>query len=377
MQKNRRKYLNFAPDIHTSTDMLHYFFSTLPFEACLFWLVVLTVKFREHDAAKRMLTLFAAACTILYLCHALYFLGHNTRLSEVVWAYCSLSVYPIYYLYLCRLTSSKVSPITMAAILMPGLVVATTMATMPGEATELVRKVVFMGQVIGTFILGTKRLKQFDREINEVYSNTEKKDTRSLQVFLACFIATSCLSAIASSIGRNHFLPDNAGEWWMVAIPSVLFTTMLFILFHIGYSRNFTIEQYEQDKGEPKDTGEQPSANNEENMKLLAERLRILMDDKQMFLQKDLKIGDVANELGVCRTYVSNCINQCYEQSFSDLINSLRIAHAEQMLRAEGESTKMLYIALESGYSNEQSFYRNFKKITGKSPSEWLRDQDK
>lgn len=355
--------------------MLNYFFSTLPFEVCLFWFVVLAMKFRKNDIAKRMLAVFAGVCTVLYLCHAFYFLGHSDLLTETVWVFCSMSVYPLYYLYICRLTSSRLSPKLAFAILLPGFAVAALVAFAPSAAIELMRKIVFAGQVLGIFYFGQKRLRLFDRKLAEVYADTEQKSTERLQWLLVCFIATSATSAVISSIGRSFFLSKNAEEWQLVAIPSILFSIMLFALFYIGYTRHFTIEQYEHDNVETSPDVDTLPLPSESTMQQLGVRLDHLMKEEKMYLRKDLKIGDVANAVGVCRTYVSNYINQAHGCSFSDYINCMRIAHAKSLLLNGDENTKMMVIALESGFNNEQSFYRNFRKQTGLSPAEWVRHE--
>lgn len=93
------------------------------------------------------------------------------------------------------------------------------------------------------------------------------------------------------------------------------------------------------------------------------------LKENQYFLNKNLKITDMAQEMGTCRTYVSNYINKTYGCSFSDYVNQLRIDYAKQLLKNEQE--KLSSIADRSGFSSEQSFYRNFKKFVGMTPSEW------
>ena len=74
-------------------------FPYLPFLVSLLWLIVFAAHFRSLDLAKRILLLFAFFCTSLYFCHALFFTGHRNMLFENVWSFCSLSVYPLYYIY--------------------------------------------------------------------------------------------------------------------------------------------------------------------------------------------------------------------------------------------------------------------------------------
>ena len=98
------------------------------------------------------------------------------------------------------------------------------------------------------------------------------------------------------------------------------------------------------------------------------------MERKQMFLEKGLKINDVAKEIGSCRTYVSNYLNKTKGETFSDYINRLRIKHALTVLEQDHQ-IKNIALAERLGFASEQSFYRNFKKFTGKTPAEWKEEK--
>ncbi|MEN6454397.1 MAG: hypothetical protein ABFD10_09070 [Prolixibacteraceae bacterium] len=73
---------------------------------CAFWLVALLVDKRHYDRAKRMLSVFMFFAFILYLCHAVFFHGEQRLYARLDGLYtcCSLSVYPLYYLYIRSLT---------------------------------------------------------------------------------------------------------------------------------------------------------------------------------------------------------------------------------------------------------------------------------
>lgn len=103
----------------------------------------------------------------------------------------------------------------------------------------------------------------------------------------------------------------------------------------------------------------------------LLEDIITLFEKKQIFLRQGLKIEDVARECMSNRTYVSNAINSYYGQSFSNLVNSFRVEYAKQLILTNGLTMKFSTIGLSSGFGDEVSFIRNFKKFTGSTPSEW------
>ncbi len=62
-------------------------------------------------------------------------------------------------------------------------------------------------------------------------------------------------------------------------------------------------------------------------------KIENLKTEEQLYLTNKLKINDVSKRLGLCRTYVSNYINQTHDCNFSDYINKLRVEHAKNYCR--------------------------------------------
>ncbi len=102
----------------------------------------------------------------------------------------------------------------------------------------------------------------------------------------------------------------------------------------------------------------------------LMDRIVHLMDEEQLYLRSDLKVQDVAVSLGTNSHYVSECINSVRGQSFTQFVNVCRIRHAQELLRQPDAKTAS--VAIQSGFSTESSFFRNFKSVTGMTPREWV-----
>ena len=102
----------------------------------------------------------------------------------------------------------------------------------------------------------------------------------------------------------------------------------------------------------------------------LLQRICQLMDEERPFLNNELKIADLATSLGTNVTYISNCINSQKGCSFIQFVNGYRIDYAKQLLRKHPDK-KISEVWAASGFANETSFFRNFKALTGMTPSEW------
>ena len=349
--------------------MLRTLLSFIPFYVCLFWLIAFIAHYRKSDLPKKILTFFLGTCTVLYLCHGLYFTVGLPHEMECLWTLCSLSVYPLYYIYICHLVSRPKASRRLLLILLPGTAVAAAKYLFLGDAADEARKLLFAVQVFAVVYFGYRKLRAFDREIANVYADTEGRDTSAVKHLLIAFMMTSLCSAVANALGKQYFAQSD----WLVLGILTPFSAMLFALSYIGFTRDFSFEQFaadgEEDSEEPADSA--PTVE-ESEVGRSVERLFI---DQQLYLTPNIKIGDVARASGICRTYVSNYINQTKGMSFSDYINSLRIDHAKMLLISNTENVKISAIAAQSGFSSEQSFYRNFHKFTGMKPLEWLKAQ--
>lgn len=349
--------------------MLRSLFCFIPFFVCLFWFITFITHYRKCDTAKKFLTWFLCICVVLYFCHALFFTVGLSHPMECLWTLCSLSVYPLYYAYICNLVSRPNTPHKLFLILLPGIIVAVAKYFYPGDTVDNARKILFAIQVFIVIYFGYRKLHTFDRDIANVYADTEGRDTTAVKHLLIAFVITSLCSAIANALGRQYFAQSD----WMVFAVLTPFSVMLFALSYIGFIRDFSFEQFAEDS---KEYTEQPTGNTTAiEEREVGNSIEKFFITKQLYLTPNLKIGDVAKSTGICRTYISNYINQTKGMSFSDYINSLRVEHAKNLLSSNVENTKIATIATRSGFSSEQSFYRNFHKFTGMKPLEWVKEQ--
>ena len=102
----------------------------------------------------------------------------------------------------------------------------------------------------------------------------------------------------------------------------------------------------------------------------LQTRITDLVEEKQLFLIKDLKITDIARELGTNATYISACINGQMGVSFPDFISRYRVEYALKLMQEHPEMSSV-EVWDASGFNNEKTFFRRFRLQTGMTPAEW------
>lgn len=108
----------------------------------------------------------------------------------------------------------------------------------------------------------------------------------------------------------------------------------------------------------------------EEQQKTTLEKLKSLMETEKPFLQSDFSLPQLADRLKLSVHIVSQVINDGLGKSFFEMTAEYRVATAKQLLKDQ-PNIKIEEIAEQVGYNSKSSFNTAFKKITGKTPSEF------
>jgi AraC-like DNA-binding protein len=99
---------------------------------------------------------------------------------------------------------------------------------------------------------------------------------------------------------------------------------------------------------------------------------------QEMYKQPRLSVNDLSESTGINVKDISWAINLGSERNFCDYINSLRIEDLKQKLLAGDSSNhSLLEIAFASGFSSKSTFNAVFKKEEGKTPSQFIRMNQK
>lgn len=102
------------------------------------------------------------------------------------------------------------------------------------------------------------------------------------------------------------------------------------------------------------------------------QRIREKLEVEKSFLDDTLTLATFARSLDLSKKYVSDLINQRLGYTFREAINYYRVEEARRLIQDEQHISRgLIQIGMESGFNNKVSFYRTFKRFTGKSPSEY------
>jgi AraC-like DNA-binding protein len=121
----------------------------------------------------------------------------------------------------------------------------------------------------------------------------------------------------------------------------------------------------------------QKSGLNADSSENLHRHLEAVMNNEKIFRESELSLTDLALRLNTQPNYLSQVINEREGKNFYDYINTLRIEEFKRIASSpESRKYTLLALAQECGFNSKSSFNRYCKKVTGKSPSEFMQTQD-
>ena len=372
--------------------MLAILVSSLPMIVCGVLSVLIVLSLYDcRNMAKTRLLFFMATATLLYLAHFIYFnrLMAVIPLTDAIYCFCNLAVFPLYYLYIVELTDYRPNRWRQAIYLLPSLLggVAVGLLYILMDRQEMTLfiehylygnefaslfgltfwqamihvavRIVFALQVPLVLYFGFRRITAYNAVVETNYSDIEGKRIIRVKTLLVLFAVTSLASFIFNLIGRQRFM----GEAVPLAIPAVLFSMLLLLIGHVGLNQRFSVQDIEAEVFLESEPIPEDCAYSE-----LLEKIRKLMSEEKLYLYPNLKVSDLARLLNSNRNYIYNAINVEMGISFSDYINSQRIDYASQLLKAHPELS-INDVMFKSGFTSTSAFYRNFKKFKGITPT--------
>jgi AraC-like DNA-binding protein len=119
-----------------------------------------------------------------------------------------------------------------------------------------------------------------------------------------------------------------------------------------GTSRDFTVDAEKADE--------------------IKKKVVYLFEVEKIFKNDDITLQSLSKDLSIPAHQLSWVLNKKMNITFSGLVNSYRVEEVKKRLASPGDADKtILDIAYEAGFSTKTSFNRVFLKLTGKTPSQY------
>lgn len=219
-----------------------------------------------------------------------------------------------------------------------------------------------------------KKLLDYKKNINNQFSNTERINFNWL---LYLIIGMAIVWIIILFVQDDRFI---FGAVSLFIIWMSYFGTKQVQIFR---ANSFPSEEEEEEPHsdiceENNRDAETPryskSSLNVENILEIHAALIKVLNEKQPYLNPELKLTDLAVLLGVHPNHLSQVINSQCGKSFYDLINERRIQEfIFRLKQKESKQYTLVALAFDCGFNSKASFNRNFKKYTQLTPSDYYK----
>lgn len=217
--------------------------------------------------------------------------------------------------------------------------------------------------------------------LKTTHSNIEKVDILWLKILVVGFMVISLmheLLAFAKVIGfvtgYDFQHPDpqsNVIEFIGLSGNYALFVLVCTLVFtSMRYFSNF--EAVKQKEREPAKKSTQEKLLNPE----YADKIDGTMRTHKTYLNPELTLDMLADTLAIPSKDLSMIINRHFNLNFYEFINGYRIEEAKKRLIDPANKEKTITdIYLEVGFNSKSVFNTFFKKLVGKTPSEYRQQQ--
>lgn len=167
------------------------------------------------------------------------------------------------------------------------------------------------------------------------------------------------------------FIPD------FIFLHSGMVAMSLAMISMIIYTRKEYIKVVKEFIEAPKSEPKPLSEDDLEKLQDIFSKTEVFFQTEKSYLNPDLSIKFLAEKINIPEHLLSKSINIKAGMHFFDYVNSFRIKEAILLLADEKVMKQYTIEALarQCGFNNKASFYKSFKKITGKTPSDFRKKE--
>jgi AraC-like DNA-binding protein len=217
--------------------------------------------------------------------------------------------------------------------------------------------------------LALRLLIRHQRWLKQQYSNLEQRSQNWLKVPVLVYACYWIGWNILTEVDRFFF--DRALRDYYFLPTFVGLAIVTYWIGFKGYLQTNKVQAIASKKPDP------PKVEDQINPESVA-RINQLMKQEKAYLDPDLSLSSLAEQLGMNPKQVSATINQGFSQNFYEYVNQYRVEAFKERLQApDSDQLTLLGHAFECGFASKSTFNHVFKKMTGKTPSAYAKSLKK
>lgn len=203
----------------------------------------------------------------------------------------------------------------------------------------------------------------------ERLSRDQIKYSKWLGMLLLFLIVGFVLELSSIILGQlyGYWRGSPVDEWLGISfalLVKVYYAVIVYLIAIIGYASysNFTVSKL---------------SGITDTIKNYLPKIITLMETEKLFLNPNLSLNKLAQEVNTTSGIVSSVLNNGLDTSFNDFVNKYRIEEVKNKLRTNDKNQfTLLALAKDSGFRSKTTFYRAFQKFTSQTPSIYLDSLD-
>lgn len=103
-------------------------------------------------------------------------------------------------------------------------------------------------------------------------------------------------------------------------------------------------------------------------------RIEQIFNQNKVYKSQSFSMKTLSEKSGLTSHHISQILNEEMGCTFFELLNKYRIQDAKKILKQNSGFNKIEQLAFDLGYKSKSTFYKAFKKETGKTPLQYRKD---
>jgi AraC-like DNA-binding protein len=204
------------------------------------------------------------------------------------------------------------------------------------------------------------------KRILDEYSNIESNKKVTWLIFIVIFYNAFCFASVI--IGAFSVFSDMA----FPLTPVYNYSTLLLMVYILGFyglkQEIIYTEITNEDKLHERYTKSQLST---ERKEIINQQIIEYFRKHQPYLNPNLSMDILSDSLKIPKHQLTEVLNVSIGKNFFQFVNEYRVEEVKKRLKKPKQNFSIEAIGYDCGFSSKSSFFTVFKKITGKTPSQF------